>query len=125
MGLCECKSFAKRTWDRYRDTSKTIDAALDSVLPWPVNSATGIAGAAGGGAAASSYGGRTALQEAVRFGLQVKNAPFSLFTVGRPDIVQVGATSLKTAAAVGVAWNLGLLAGSALSEAIFGEECEQ
>jgi len=124
LGLCECKSFAARTWDRYRDTSKSIDAALDSVLPWPVNSATGVAGAAGGGAAASSYGGRTAIQEAVRFGSQARNAPFSLFTMGRPDIVRVGATALTTAVAVGVAWNAGLLVGSALSEAISGDECK-
>lgn len=124
LGLCECKSFAARTWDRFRDTSKSIDAALDSVLPWPVNSATGVAGAAGGGTAASSYGGRTAIQEAVRFGSQGRNAPFSLFTMGRPDIVRVGATSLTTAVAVGVAWNAGLLVGPALSEAMSGDECK-
>lgn len=122
---CSCKSFAQRTLDRYRDTSKTIDQAIDSVLPWPVNSATGLAGAAGGGAAAKSYNGITALQEGVRLFQQSRSNSFSLFrSVARPDVVRVGLTSATTAAAVWVAWNGGLLLGSALSEAISGDGCE-
>jgi hypothetical protein len=122
---CGCQSFAQRTWDRYRDTSKTIDSAMDSVLPWPVNSATGLAGAAGGGFAARDYGGKTALQEGARLYSQWNSADFSLFRrVGRPDIVRVGATSLITAIAVGVAWNGGLLMGSALYEGLGGGGCD-
>jgi len=122
---CGCKSFAKRTWDRYRDTSKTIDQAIDSVLPWPINSATGLAGAAGGGAAAKSYDGITALQEGMRLFGQYRSNSFSLFrSVARPDVVRVGMTSATTAAVVWAAWNGGLLLGSALSEAISGDGCE-
>jgi RHS repeat-associated protein len=122
---CTCKSFGQRTVDRYRETSKAIDSAIDSVLPWPVDSATGIAGVAGGGAAARSYGGRTAGQEGARLFGQWNSSNFSLFrSVGRPDIVRVGATSLTTAVAVGVAWNAGLLAGSAISEGLSGGGCD-
>ncbi len=127
MGLsCTCsKSFAERTLDRYRDTSNAIDDAIDSVLPWPADSATGLAGLAGGGAAAKSYGGRTSLQEGIRVLGEWRSSDFSLFrSVGRPDIVRVGATSLTTAVAVGVAWNAGLLAGSAISEAMSGDGCD-
>lgn len=122
---CGCKSFGQRTWDRYRDTSGTIDSAIDSVLPWPINSATGLAGAAGGGFAARDYGGRTALQEGGRLFSQWNSSDFSLFrSVGRPDIVRVGATSLTTAIAVGVAWNGGLLIGSGLYEGLSGGGCD-
>jgi RHS repeat-associated protein len=101
---CSCKSFGERTWDRYRETSKTIDDAIDSVLPWPVNSATGVAGATGGGFAAKDYGGRTALQEGARLIGEYRSSKFSLFrSVGRPDFVRVGATSLTTVAAVATA----------------------
>jgi RHS repeat-associated protein len=121
---CACKSFAERTWDRYRNTSNFIDSAIDSVLPWPINSATGVATAVGGGAAARSYGGRTSLQEAARLWGNSR-ASFSLFyRIGRPDIGRVAATSAVNAIAVGVAWNAGLLAGSALSELISGAGCE-
>lgn len=124
-GSCTCKSFGQRTLDRYRDTSNTIDSAIDSVLPWPINSATGLAGAAGGGLAAKDYGGRTALQEAARLGGQARSSSFSLFRrIGRPDVVRVGATSLVTAVAVGVAWNGGLLVGSGLSELLNGDGCD-
>jgi RHS repeat-associated protein len=121
---CACKSFAERTWDRYRSTSSIIDSTIDSVLPWPINSATGLATAVGGGAAARSYGGRTSLQEATRLWGNSR-ASFSLFyRIGRPDIGRVAATSAVNAIAVGVAWNAGLLAGSALSELISGAGCE-
>ena len=121
---CGCKSFAQRTFARYRQTSNTIDSAIDSVLPWPANSATGVAGAVGGGFAAGSYRGMTALQEGGRFFKMWNSSSFSLFRIGRPDFVRVGATSLVTAAAVTVAWNGGLLIGSAISEALTGDGCD-
>ena len=122
---CTCKSFGQRTVDRYRETSKAIDSAIDSVLPWPVDSATGIAGVAGGGAATSSYCGRTAVQERARLFVQWDSSNFSRYlSLGRPHSVRVGATSLTTAVAVGVTWNAGLIAGSAISEALSGGGCD-
>lgn len=88
-GNTEPLSFAERTLDRYRETSNTIDDAIDSVLPWPADSATGLAGLAGGGAAAKSYGGRTSLQEGIRVFGEWRSSDSSLFrSVGRPDIVR-------------------------------------
>ena len=124
-GLCQCRSFAQRTLDRFEETSAAIDSMINNALPWPINSATGVAVAAGGGAAARSWGGRTATQEAWRYGRQLDTAAhFSLFRVGRPDLVRVGVTSVATTAAVTVAWNGGLLIGSALSAALSGTDCE-
>lgn len=121
---CECKSLGQRTWDRYRDTGDSIDTTIDAYLPWPINSATGLAGAMGGGYAAKDYGGRTLLQEAPRYLSQLNSTKFSLFRVGRPDIGRVLSTSVVTASAVYLAWNGGLLAGSGVYEAMSGGGCE-
>lgn len=121
---CGCKSFASRTWDRYRETSNAIDSSISGILPWPINSATGIAGAAGGGAAAKHYGGRTALQEAFRLFSEQRANSFSMFrAVGRPDVVRVAATAATTAVAVYIGWNGGLIIGSAIYEGVIGDGC--
>lgn len=114
-------SFWKRVNERYAATSKTIDSAIDSALPWPVNSPEGLATAAGGGAAAKDYGGRTVIQEGAKLAGEYKNTSFSLFrTVARPDIIRVGATSAVNALAVNVAWKGGLYVGSIISEMVSG-----
>lgn len=94
------------------------------MLPWPVNSPEGLASVAGGGSAAKSYGGRTAVQEAVNV-YQQSRGSFSLFrSVARPDIVRVGATSAVNAAAIYGAWHAGLYVGSIASQLISGDECQ-
>ncbi|MFA6062919.1 MAG: RHS repeat-associated core domain-containing protein [Gallionella sp.] len=114
-------SFWDRVNERYSSTSKTIDSTIDGALPWPVNSPEGLATAAGGGLAANSYGGQTALQEGVKLASEYKNTSFSLFrTVSKPDIVRVGATTAVNALAVTVAWHGGLYVGSIISEAVSG-----
>lgn len=120
---CRFSSFASRTWTQYRETANTIDSTIDSVLPWPLKSATGIASAAGGGLAAKSYGGITALQEGARYFNQLNSAPFSLFRVGSLDIVRVGATTLRNGVGISIAWNGGLLVGSGIYEATQGDVC--
>ena len=125
QGDCACQSFGKRVWRRFRSTSSSIDGAIGGALPWPMNSATALAGAAGGGFAAKDYGGKTALQEGARLIKQRKLSKFSLFrTWGRPDIARVSATSLTTSGAVYVSWNGGLLMGSAIYEGFAGVGCE-